>query len=83
MGVALLQRFDAGLDDVGRRVEVGLADLEVNDALALASSALARTRTSKAVSVPSRDIRLARRNSDCVAGIGKLMDYTSGANTLL
>ena len=35
MGVALAQRVDAGFDDVGGRVHVGLADLEVNDVSSL------------------------------------------------
>ena len=36
MGPALVQRIDAGLDHVGGSVEIGLADFEVDDALALA-----------------------------------------------
>ena len=35
VGVALLQRFDAGSYDVGGSIEVGLADFEVDDVLAL------------------------------------------------
>ena len=31
MGVAIAQRLNAGLGDVGRRVEVRLADLEMDD----------------------------------------------------
>ncbi len=34
--VAVAQRLDGGFDDVGRRLEVGLADAEVDDVLALA-----------------------------------------------
>ena len=36
MREALAQRVHAGFDDVGGRVHVGLADLEVNDAASLA-----------------------------------------------
>ena len=34
--VAVAQRLDGGLDDMRRRLEVGLADAEVDDVLALA-----------------------------------------------
>ena len=34
--MAVTQRLDGGFDDVGRRLEVGLADAEVDDVLALA-----------------------------------------------
>src|SRR5271165_4982236 len=46
------------------------------------SKARARTSTSKAVSVPSRDIRLARRSSVWVVVIGKPDDYTLAASML-
>jgi hypothetical protein len=35
VGVALLERRRRGVDDVGRRIEVWLADLEMNDLAAL------------------------------------------------
>ncbi len=35
MRPALIQRLLAGLDDMARRVEVGLADFQVNDAVSL------------------------------------------------
>ena len=50
-----------GVADVGGRVEVGLADLEVDDVAPVASSARARAAASKAVSVPINCIREARR----------------------
>ena len=52
--MAVAQRLDRGLDDVRRRLEVGLADAEVDDATALALQVVARASTSKAVSVPRR-----------------------------
>ena len=36
MGPALAQRVDTGLDHIGRRIEIGLADFQMNDLLALA-----------------------------------------------
>ena len=44
----------ARVDDVARRREVGLADLQVDDPAPDASSAFARASTSKADSVPRR-----------------------------
>ena len=41
LGLAVLQRADAGLDDVRRRGKIGLADLEVKD---VPSLPLERTR---------------------------------------
>ena len=35
MGPSSAQRIDGGVDDIGGRVEVRLADLQVNDVLAL------------------------------------------------
>ena len=56
VGPALVERLLGGFDDVRRGREIGLADFQVDHALALASSARARTRTSKADSTPMRDI---------------------------
>ena len=80
MRPALVQGVDRSLYYVRWRVEIGFADLQVDDVLALRSSARAWLRTSNAVSVPSRDMRSARRSSDWVAFsmAANPTDYTLG-----
>ena len=66
MGEPVVERLLGGVADVDRRIEVGLADLEVDDVLPCASSALALASTSKAVSVPIVRMREATRRVDAV-----------------
>jgi hypothetical protein len=71
MGETFVKRVTSRVDDVAWRIEIGLADFEMDDIAPLclqrsrpfASNAFAFTRTSNAVSVPRRAIRLARRSS--------------------
>ena len=58
--MAVAQRLDGRLDDVRRRLEVGLADAEVDDVLALRASARRRAPAPRRrVSVPSRPMAAA------------------------
>ena len=57
MSPAFTQGIDSGFNHIRRSVKVRLADFEVNNFLADFSRARALFRTSKAVSVPSRDMR--------------------------
>ena len=77
-GPALVERALAGLLDVRGRRKIGLADLEVNDVLALRLERAGLCRTSNADSIPIRVIRSASFMTSVyrgheAAGYGRLL----------